>query len=433
MPVFTSNKSFFKKRDIKWSPEKCRKNNEELISSIKKNWPEMRIQLALSRPALREDRILSDKATWLDSTPSHPVSKFDSLSPLTSEEKSKAEQIYVENLSEVALDQLTSEELKDRLYNGFPTLLSGERGFTSRDQARLRESLKDFRREAKDSYFQIISEMPVLGYLKKGNPNEEEIDKALSKIEDELGDFLAELKNPKVDMGMLLPFKSLVEGLLSENKSYCMTAERARVEVAQKENLGEGLFMGASVSAAIPCFITGPVWASVCLIAVAGVGGVGVNIAYQAREESFSRALTGKEFETMAELSEKDRELFLRKLFFSLIAWGLIPTSKTLTPTISKAFRQLGRRGSSKTSVSTPKGLKNQGQIGASIVKEEDAGLLEMIKEILVRNSTYSSLRVTEQINKIYSDQGNPKHVTEPQIRRIMEEAGLLNPIQESQ
>ena len=320
--------SWFGKKKIKvdWPLMKaaCKKKTKELKDSIKERWSEMRVNLALSSPAIREDRILSNKATWFDSTPSHLISDFNDLSKLSSREKVKARKLYVETLAETPLEKFSSSQFKGRMYKGKPLHLplSGERYLTSNDKARLKQAVGDLQKKAKESYFQITSEMPVLGYLNTGNPKKKELDEAFLKIEEKLEDFLEKAKSKKADMGLLLSFKPLVEELLKEEEGYCLVAEKARIEAEENESLKNWALMGAGVVAAVPCFITGPVGVTACLAGGVALGIWGYKEAQVAAKESMGRALTGKEFETMAELNEKERDEFLEKVLFPTAFWG---------------------------------------------------------------------------------------------------------------
>ena len=301
-----------------------KKINRELISSIKEKWPKMRVQLALSSPPIKENRILSDSTTWFDSKPSRYISKFNDLSALTEGEKNKAKKIYVEALANVPLDEFSPDEVKKRLYGGkaLNRLFSDGKQLSLNDQHRLKKAKSNLHRKAKDSYFQIMSELPVLGYLETGNPSKKDIGKALKEVEDELNDQLKQLEDPEVYVGSLLAFEPLVEELLLENKAYCLAAEKARLKVSKDELKGDLWFLGASVLAAVPCFGGGPVMISACVAFGVAIGAKGLHMVSQARDEAFGRALTGSEFETMAEVYEQDKDLFLEKVLLPVGIWG---------------------------------------------------------------------------------------------------------------
>ena len=314
-----SDEGFFDKRD-----NKCQKINRELISSIKEKWPKMRVHLALSSPPIKENRILSDSATWFDSKPSRYISKFNDLSALTEGEKNKAKKIYVEALANVSLDEFSPDEVRKRLYGGkaLNRLFSDGKQLSLNDQHRLKKAKSDLHRKAKDSYFQIMSELPVLGYLETGDPSKKDIGKALKEVEDELRDQLKQLEDPEVYVGSLLAFEPLVEEMLLENKAYCLAAEKARLKVSKDEMKGDLWFLGASVLAAVPCFGGGPIMISACVAFGVAIGAKGLHMVSQARDKAFGRALTGSEFETMAEVYEQDKDLFLEKVLLPVGIWG---------------------------------------------------------------------------------------------------------------
>ena len=101
------------------------------------------------------------------------------------------------------------DRYKHRMYKGKPLHLplSGERHLTSNDKARLKQATEDLQKEAKESYFQITSEMPVLGYLKTGNPKKKELDEAFLKIEEKIRGFFKESQRQESGHG----FTSLIQ------------------------------------------------------------------------------------------------------------------------------------------------------------------------------------------------------------------------------
>lgn len=92
---------FSKQKDkVDWGLRKavCRQQTKALRSSIREHWTQMRVNLALSSPAIDEGRVLSKSVTWMDTTPSHLISDFNDLPKLTKKEKEKARKLYVETL-----------------------------------------------------------------------------------------------------------------------------------------------------------------------------------------------------------------------------------------------------------------------------------------------------------------------------------------------
>ena len=322
----TQNRNWFSKKKVDWPLMKglCQKRNKELKTSIKSRWSDMRVNLALSSPAIKEDRVLSNNSTWFDPTPSHYISDFNNMPGLSGKEKTRTKKLYVKALAETSLDQFSSAEFKQRMYRGKPLHLplAGEKYLTSNDQIKLKRTLGNLQEKAKVTYFEIMSEMPVLGYLKTGSPKKKELAEALEKIEGNLADFLKKARYPESNRGLLLSFKPLVEELLTENKEYCLVAEQARMNAEKDESLNNWLLIGAGVLAAVPCFVTGPVGASACLAGGMALGAMGYKLARDSMDDSLGRALTGKQFETITELNEREKELFLAKLFLPLGAWG---------------------------------------------------------------------------------------------------------------
>ena len=342
----TQNRNWFSQKKIDWPlmKELCQKRNKELKSSIKSRWEDMRVELSLTSPALREDRIIPDRTTWLDSTPSHSISGFSSLPRLTDGEKEKADRIYVNTLAKVPLENLSVSDFKKRMYG------RQQLNLTNRDQSRLRQAEWALHKKSKDNYFKIMSELPVLAYLKTGSPKKKELAEAFAEIEENLKDFLKKANAPEVDKGLLLSFRPLVEELLQESREYCLVAEQARIRAEKDEGLNNWLLIGVSILAAMPCFVAGPLGASACLAGGMALGAVGYNLARDSKDDSLGRALTGKQFETMAELNEKEKELFLAKLLLPLGAWG---TTAAPARAASHAITKVIGKSGSKTKLNS--------------------------------------------------------------------------------
>ena len=68
-----------------------------------------------------------------------------------------------------------------------------------------------------------------------------------------------------------------------------------------------------------------------------------------------------------------------------------------------------------------------RGSTGGNINREEDAEILEAIRQIIYKNPDYSPWDITKEISKIRLAQKKPK-VSERRISRIMMDAGLLSP-----
>ena len=388
----TGDRNWFsaKKVDESLMKEVCKKEEQNIKSAVNKNWSKMRINLALSSPTLREDRILPDRATWFDSSPSHTVSEFNKMSPLNEKEKKQAERIYINTLSKTPLEKFSPSEFRKRLKEGSALYahLSPEKFLTSRDKQSLRMSERKLRKKAKESYLETMSRLPILGYLKSRSPDNQELGAGFVKMGEELGELLEKVKDSEVDMGLLLSFKPLVEELVKEDKSYCLAAESARVKAEEDESLKNFALLGVGILAGIPCFITGPAGATACLAGGMALGVVGYKEAELAKRESLGRVLTGAQFETMAGLEARAREEFLTKLFLPLGAWGTtaIP-ARAASATVTQAVKRLKDKTKPLASSSSLIAKNPSGKF-SQVLKKQRGRLLSAYDKILKSKST---------------------------------------------
>ena len=417
----TKDKNLLQELSIDWEAVKgkCRKTSKELKTSIKDGWTEMRVQLALRAPALRENRVLANRATWYDLTPSHFVSDFSDLPKLTKKERKKAENIYLNTLSEVPLESLSSLELKQKLKGkkSLYSFLSAKKPLTSKDQSRLRKAASDLRKEAGKSYSEIVSKMPLLGYLKTSEPKKQELKEAFTKMEEKLENFLEKAEKPNVDMSLLLSFKPLVEELLKNNKDYCLVAEQSRIQAEEDESLENWAMLGVGVIAAVPCLISGPIGASFCLSFGMGLGIFGYEEAQVVKGEALGRVLTGKEFETIAGLEDKEREELLAKLFLPLGAWGTttVPARAT-SQTIAKTVKKIKTGTKKKTTGHTPENVKK-------LVSSQKPRLLIAYNSLLKSKPTEEQDIIMESIVGMELKGMNKKAISE----RIKQAIGKCN------
>ena len=370
----------------------CKQKNKELRSSIKKSYPEMKVNLALSvQPGgNRMNRVLSNKALWFDKTPNHFVSEFNKLDKLNQEERSKAENIYISALSKLSLEGLSSEEFKSRLKKGenLYTHLS-KKNLSERDRKKLKKAESKLRSKAKDRYSKIVSELPILAYLNSGNPKKAELSSAFEKIEERLEEFLKSAKGEDVDMGFLLSFAPLVEELLNENQNYCLTAEKARIQAEKDESLKNWALLGVGVLSAIPCFVAGPVGATACLTAGMSLGAGALYSANRAKKQSFGRLLTSEEFETVASLKDKEKEEFLAKLFLPLGAWGTTAVpARAASKTVSQAVKRIRDKSKSSGSSKSQTSISLNSQSMDNILNKQKPRLLSSYDNILKTKST---------------------------------------------
>lgn len=319
--------------------EVCKRETKKLKSQVKTLWPEMRINRALSQ--VNADQIVTGRPN-LSFAPSHTVLSFNSMPRLTPKEKKEVKKRWAESLSEAPLDKVTVTDVKNRFLEGQPL-----KSLTPKDQYQLKRTTWDMQKKAKASYEEIMSEMefPILGYLNTGNPKRKDLGEAFLKVEDGLKDLLEKAKDPEVDMGLLLSFKPLVEGLLKDNKGYCLAAEEARIQAENDKSLGNWGMLGAGVTAAAPCFLGGPVAGGFCLLAGMAVGYAGYKLAQGERKDALGRMLTGQEFETLAGLEGKEKEEFLTKVLFPLGAFGTTAVpARAASNAIAKAMKGAGNK-----------------------------------------------------------------------------------------
>ena len=170
--------SLFKDEDWLAIKKACRKKTGELKSSIEKLWPDMAIHLSLSSPAMLEERIISSPSTWLDPSPSHKISGFSDMPKLRQSELKKAKEIYIETLVKAYEENhkfstysLTPEEFKNHLQEGKP-LHTGRKQLAEEAKGHLRKAIRDLREKNRQRYFEVISEMPLLGYRSREHQRE---------------------------------------------------------------------------------------------------------------------------------------------------------------------------------------------------------------------------------------------------------------------
>ena len=346
----------------------CEKKKEDFHSSMKQRWSDMRISRALM--SANPDQSETGRPN-LSFPLSHEVSDFSSMSKLTPEEQLKAKERWAEHLSKVPLDKLSPEQLKSQFLEGKPL-----RKASTKDLQEVRRATWELNKQSQARYRKHIEEMPLMGYMKTGDPeNEQDMDQAFSKYMGHLDDLLAKVEDKNVDMALLLSFGPLVEGLLKDNEGYCLAAEGARLKSERDESLKMWGLVAAGVVAAVPCFMTA---GAVCLGLGALVGAIGYREAKGVAKETLERFLTGREFETVASLSEKDSDAFWELMLLPLAAWGT--TAGTL-----QTAKQLLKKGAS-----VGKQSSDSGSPIKSFITSEDRKVSIAGKSALARSSTYS-------------------------------------------
>ena len=356
------NKAWLTKiyKDTSWPEIKrsCEKTIRELKSQIKESWLEMRIHLALTSSALKEDRILPDRATWMDTTPDHLIPMFTDLPKLTKKEKAAAGRLYTEALAEAPLDLLDSSEFKQRLEgNGYlyPPL-SGDKYLTQADQFRLKKAAQDLRTQSRDRYFEMIGQNFLLGYLESGTPSNKQLVQAYSKMEQNLTNFLEEeVKASKGNMGLLLSYESLVEELLEEDKGegissqYCLAAEKARLKTEKEVEMKEDIKTKLGYASMAPCFFSGGTAFTFCVASASLLSALDVKDAHAAARHSLNRALTGRQFEKISKLKAAQKELWLAKMFLPITVLESAGVAKTI-----KAVKKISSRNKKGTEGTEP-------------------------------------------------------------------------------
>ena len=407
----------------------CEKEKEDFHSSFKSRWPYMRINLALSAPEEgKKDTLSSHPASWLDKTPTHKVRSFSNLPHLSKKELAEAQSIYKDTVLKVPLEKkLSSAEFKKRLEQGKPLQSSKRVILTNKDQNNLREAVSDLREKSKENYFRTVGEMPLLAYSKTGDSqNEKDMKQTFSKSLGHLNNLLSKAEDESVDMALLLSFEPLVEGLLSENEGYCLVAEEGRLKAERKKSLEKWGLVALGVVAATPCLMGGPPGAAICLGAGLLVGGISYNVARREMRDALGRALTGKEFETIASLVEKDREAFWELMLLPMAAWGT--TAGTIQ--LGKKFFKKGASLSGKK-ISSSSGKSDLANAGNKATKEstshEIGDILSQQKPRLLSdyNSILRSKPVEEQ-NVIMESivgmelKGMNKHVISERVKKAI-------------
>ena len=393
----TSDEEWFAQYEPDLSPakqerlrENCENRRDELYASLEKLWPEMRVHLSLAQTPIRDEEIIR---LPLKQAPSHLSGLFEDMPPLSPEEERGALSLYADRLLPVfssrPLKNISHEELREEILQGRPLweergLERDEKFLTVQEHSHFREpvrkTLLELRRESREKYFEIMTNMPLLAHLKTGRPDKGELEQALSKMEGDLENFLEKVEKEDGNMGLLFSFEPLLEDLLNENPEFCVLAEKQKQEAEADENIHHAAFLGAVVLSAIPCFVSGPVGLPLCLAGGLATGWAGYGRARSSMDEALGRALTGKEFETIASLSEKERDAFIAKMLIPLAFWGT--TAGTVRASLSlfsgkgaslteRAERILGRTLSDSQKqalrkIQSPRGESSQQELQAA-------------------------------------------------------------------
>ena len=271
---------------------------KELAKTLKPLWRNMRFHLALANIDKLDDSLMPVWDFFLKHEPSH----LESIPSPGQEEAKRIRKIWKKEV----LNQLDfSQELPSNKRRAKRL----KRKILGSPQAR---SLKE---DSRKRYFQILTSIPLLGYLPSENPSSGEVHSELKKIRQRL----EEIKDSELDIFSLAP---LVEEILQEKSEYCPAAEALAAEQSQDRMLGTGILVGVSIASAIPCFFTGPIGLSICLMGGVSLGSYGI---WQSLDElNMSRRLTllGSEYVSLSELNENENAVLVEKALFPLAFWG---------------------------------------------------------------------------------------------------------------
>ena len=308
--------SWFKKRypQMDWPSVagSCKQEKEYFDYFVQTTWNDMRISLVLAQT---DSYQVVSGLPHLSRTLKHEVSDFGSLSKLNQKERKEAKKRVLDHLSESSLEDSIFEEVKSN-FDKKKTL----RQTGTRHLSQIKSAMGDFLKDNQERYHTILGELPIMGYMKTGNPNnKKDVNQAFSQYSGHLDDLLKRVSKEDVDMGLLLQFEPLVEELLWENSKYCETAEKARVLAEKDEKYKKRGLLLLGVTMALPCFMSS---GAVCLLAGLAGGGAFYSTAKGEAKQTLERFLTGSELETVATLAEKDKEAFWELMLLPMAAWG---------------------------------------------------------------------------------------------------------------
>ena len=316
----------------------CPKRKKALADSINSRWSDMRINLALT--SINADQIVTGKP-YLSHPLSHEVSDFGSISRLNREEQKQVKQKWAEHLSQTPLSNISSEKFYSHFMEGNGKFLG--KSLNSSDIKHLKQTTESLRAESRDRYRKIIEDMPLLAYLKTGDPdNKKDMQQAFSQVEKNLNQLLEKVQEEDVDKALLLSFEPLVEELIAESEGgLCLIAERAKKEAQRDQDQKSVKLFAGVILSILPCFMGGGVGTALCLGAGVGVGALSYTKAQSALDESLGKALTGRDFEKISDLLQKDQALFWeRALLPTAIRSTVLGTVKLGQKVLSKTPRR---------------------------------------------------------------------------------------------
>ena len=410
----------------------CRDVRDVYRENLKTYWHPMRVNLALSRPRLRgiDYSVLKTSTSyWYDKKPTHIVSGLSVLSPLTDREIEEAQDVFIEQVLSFPFRELfTAEELKKILLSKQFTRLGFGEARATEEIYKVRARAEKLRESAKQEYFKILGNLPVLSYLESERDinDDKKLFGAFLKVENHLKELLSKIESgpEKKSEDILLSFAPLVEDVLSHRPELCSVAENIRLRVSKRSTAHIVLHVVAGVASAVPCFFPGG--AVLCLMGGLGVGGYGLYHANDELNLSKQRVLTGEDIQKFADLEARERGVILEKVLLPLAFWGTTAQSLVaLRNTVNKAAikKQAGAvlnrpvtTGEAKTIVAAHN--VGRGELG---IDGQPAGIGSYTPiQLLTKSKTLSSSGFTRQERRRLIEAGVVGRVVKPKIKDIL-------------
>ena len=296
---------------------------KELAETLKPLWSNMRFHLALAKIDKLDDSLMP---VW-DSSLKHEPSHLKSVPSPGQEETKRIREIWKKEVvdqidipKELPRNGRKRNRLKRKILGSLPA-----------------RSLKE---DSQKRYFQILTSMPLLGYLPSENPSVSAVRNGLKKVRKYLENFLAQM-NDSEEMPDLISIAPLVEELLQKSPEHCPAAETLAVEQSQSRMWGTGVLLGTAAISAVPCFFAGPLSLSICLMGGLGLGSYGVWLSRDELDMSRKMTLLGNEYLSLSELNEKENAVLIEKALFPLAFWG---TTAVPMRAAGELFSQFSRR-----------------------------------------------------------------------------------------
>ena len=114
-------------------------------------------------------------------------------------------------------------------------------------------ALKKSQQKAKSVYVDILTSFPVLGYLNKENPSDDELREALLKLSENLETIIKDLKNQKEFNINFLHYKDIIEEFLSDRPELCYSVNNSFDRLNFKKEMLDLSIESAMIAANIAC------------------------------------------------------------------------------------------------------------------------------------------------------------------------------------